>query len=264
MRSQTGFLLAKWYLDCVSDTGDVFIGYSAELRWKAVTINYSSVLLHPAHAGTTTRTSVRKCSHPVSDRKRITWSFRPLQIEGAWEALAEPVGHPLLESPRGNVLWSCLQPHSRVEVRVGSDTTVSGRGYVEHLEMSLRPWELPIKELRWGRFLSEHDAMVWIDWQGEMPLTLVYRNGRLLADHSVSDQAVTTRGGQPVLALDHPAVLRDGPLISTALAAVPGIDKVAPLKTLRARESKWLSRGTVNKIDGPPAAGWAIHEVVRF
>ena len=48
-----------------------------------------------------------------------------------------------------------------------------GTGYAERLELSIRPWRLPIRELRWGRFVSEGASMAWIDWQGADPTEVI-------------------------------------------------------------------------------------------
>jgi hypothetical protein len=43
-----GFVLSKYYLDCVSDDGDVFIAYAAEVRWHALALSYTAVLVRRA------------------------------------------------------------------------------------------------------------------------------------------------------------------------------------------------------------------------
>jgi hypothetical protein len=40
------FSFSKWYMDCVDIKGNVFIGYSAVLKWEKIKLNYASILYH--------------------------------------------------------------------------------------------------------------------------------------------------------------------------------------------------------------------------
>ena len=112
--------------------------------------------------------------------------------------------------------------------------------------MTVPPWRLPIEELRWGRFLSETGGVVWIEWSGEKSASLRWHNG------------VRSEGALEVEFRDR-EVLREGKLVETALRVIPNVHKLFPARILGLRESKWRSRAVLG-----PAAGWAIHEVVRW
>jgi hypothetical protein len=128
--------------------------------------------------------------------------------------------------------------------------------------MTVAPWRLPIRELRWGRFLTASDALVWIRWRGARPLLLLDHNGRRLSAGEVGDGGVRAAGCS--LGFGATRVLRDGPLGATVLRGVPGLRRRLPAAILGARETKWCSRGELAAPGSPPRAGWAIHEVVRF
>jgi hypothetical protein len=130
--------------------------------------------------------------------------------------------------------------------------------------MSIKPWQLPIDELRWGRFLSNSDAVVWIDWIGEVKQSLLFHNGVRMNNCSITDNEIKINGNEIVLALTEKSILREGRLVSTMLSRIPGIDKIVPAQILQTHECKWRSRGVLKKKDFPPTSGWAIHEVVRF
>ncbi len=264
MNRETAFLLSKWYLDCVADSGDAFIGYSAVLRWKALTIHYSSILFHSGQSGTSVKTSLRACSPPRVAGRTLRWAFRPLRVDGIWDPRAEPIKRRLLESREGEITWSCVQPCAAADIRIGTRTRIRGRGYAEFIEMSVRPWQLPIDRLRWGRFLFDTGSIVWINWNGETPLTLLFRNGEQIDNCSISDKEIVIDGGRTILTLAESAVLREGPLLSTALSKIPGIEKAAPLRILKTHECKWRSRGVLQRGGTPIGTGWAIHELVRF
>ena len=262
MSRQSTFSLSKWYMDCVSDGGDLCIGYAAALRWRGLRINYSSMLLRRRNEETSVSTSLQRIAEPAIEGHMLRWSSRPLGVEGTWEALAPPIEQTLLQSPDGSVAWNCLQPKGRAEIRFDHGEPIRGLGYAEHMTMSIPPWRLPIDELRWGRFLSKHDAMVWIEWRGAHPLSLVFRNGALIPRGTVTEQGIATREGETILSLDEGTVLREGYLIRTVLSAIPGLTEILPVASLRTHERKWRSRGRL--CDAANGEGWAIHEVVRF
>lgn len=209
-----------------------------------------------------TRTTLQESSSPRHVGSAIEWSSPRLKLAGKWEADARPIKRTLLESSAGEIEWHCLQPRARAEIHAGEDARLVGLGYVERLTMTIPPWRLPFDELRWGRFLSAEDALVWIDWRGAHPLNLTLHNGAPVEHASLTDDELVAEGVG--LALDCGTVLREGALVETALNMIPGIDRLFPFRILGAHERKWLSRGRLKKPGSGPGAGWAIHEVVRW
>jgi hypothetical protein len=258
----TSFLLSKWYLDCVADDGRAFIGYSARLSWRALSLNYASALRCRPGRKAETITTLQESFAPRADGSAVRWSSPRLKVGGTWEADAPPIKRTLLESSDGKIEWHCWQPRARAEIHVGGNARLVGRGYVEQLTMTIPPWRLPFQELRWGRFLSEQDALVWIDWRGAHSLNLSFHNGARVEHASLTDDELAADGVR--LALDCGTVLREGALVETALGTIPGIQRLFPFRILRTHERKWLSRGRLQKPAAEPVAGWAIHEVVRW
>lgn len=128
--------------------------------------------------------------------------------------------------------------------------------------MTLAPWKLPIQELRWGRFLSDSDSLVWIDWKGSYSCRIVLQNGILGRATTIDEDEVrlNRHGG---LRLAPGDVLRKGGLGETALSVIPGLSRLFPRKILEARECKWRSRAELRHGDSS-SSGWAIHEVVTW
>ena len=257
----TGFHLTKWYLDCVTADGDVFIGYSALLSFKALHLTFSNVLTFSASGAVESKVSFGSSPIPRSEGDTIRWTCPQLHVGGRWRARCAPVASDLYERDGGVLRWSCLQPAAEVSVVRGSDL-FAGLGYAECLELSIPPWELPISELRWGRFVSESEALVWIDWRGAHPLTCISHNGSALTPGRVTDESVQVEGIS--LDLTDRTVIRHEPLLSLGLDQIPGMKKLIPLRMLRADECKWRSRGIFSRPDAPPSSGWTIHEIVRF
>jgi hypothetical protein len=264
MSTRPEFLLRKWYLDCVADNGDTCLGYSAALQWKAFKLHYSSITSTRGNAASTTKTSLGESSFPRLTDRQIDWSSKPLNLVGTWTPMSHPIKQRLYASVEGMVSWSCLQPRSKVEISFGTNEHIKGLGYAELLEFTIKPWQLPITELRWGRYLSERDALVWIDWRGAAPLSMVFHNGKHIQDALIGDDHIVFDRGRTKLSLTEPVELRKGVLVSTALSSIPRIEAILPVRMLRTYECKWRCKGSLSTDGSVKSTGWSIHEIVRF
>lgn len=241
------FRLSKWYLDSVTDAGEVTIVYTGALAWGPLRLRLSSLL-----EDATARHSLRRQPEPALVGDLLRWRSPALQFEGQWRAQAAAIRETVYAGPHGVVDWHCLMPRAAATLNGRS-----GGGYAERLHMTAPPWALPLRTLRWGRFHSRHDWLVWIDWQGDFQQRIVYHNGvRVQAGH-VGDERLELPGGG-CLRLDCALVLRQGPL-----AALPGVDNL-PARLLRVTECKWRSRGCLERPGKAAAPGWAIHEHVEW
>lgn len=249
----------KWYADAVAPDGTALIAYHAELRWRGAAVRLGSVLRAPAQGEVAVLVTARPGRAPVFSDATLTWPASRLFSGGRWTPLALPFARTLLSRGGRTLDWSCVAPAARVVIE--GDGQLEGLGYAERLEMTLAPWRLPIRELRWGRFVSDRASMTWIDWQGEAPLRLVLHGGRVAAQASVDERHVAT--AEATLTLAAPRVLRDGPLGTLLLSHVPLVGKSLPARLLSLHETKWLARGVLEDRAGRHE-GWVIHEVVRW
>jgi hypothetical protein len=258
----SSFLLLKWYLDCIADNGDGVIVYVADLRWKAWHMRYASTLRFSGKKVETT-TSIRKCSLPESANGQIVVKLPHVAIEGVWSGFAAPIERAIFETSAGSVHWNCLQPASRVKLVLDRSREMIGFGYAECLEISVPPWKFPLNELHWGRFVTESDSLVWIDWRGPYSRRIVVHNGGELEPAVVTDSAVSSLNSHVRLALDRGLVLRSGILGDTVFSGIAALARILPASMLRVRESKWRSWGNLISAERT-VSGWAIHEVVRW
>ncbi len=258
----SAFELSKWYLDCVSDAGDALVVYFAELRWRALTMRYANMITCRGSVARGAFT-LRGCAPPSLSGNTVTWRSRTLGVAGSWTALAEPLRQTVLACETGAVDWECIQPKSAATVQTGDGPAWNGLGYVERLQVTVPPWRMPIQELRWGRFHSETDTVVWIDWRGAWSRRLVFHNGAAVNAGRISDDGVALADEVRVEMEDH-RVLREGLLGSTVLAGIPKLARIVPGQLLEVEEIKWLSRASLRRPGAPAAHGWAIHEVVRW
>jgi hypothetical protein len=77
------FSLSKWYLDCVDTRGNVFIGYSAVLKWKKIRLNYANILDYNSDRGLQTGSPNRYFAAKTS--------FSPLQPSSFNQVVSFPV-----------------------------------------------------------------------------------------------------------------------------------------------------------------------------
>ena len=252
------FSLVKWYLDCVTEQGDTVILYCADLRWRGVHARYSSSLV-ALDGAVATQSSMSSYDLNVGERQ-IAVELPKLGVSGRWESRVAPVRASLYRDAAGEVDWHCIQPASDVTVRVG-DRELTGLGYAECLTLTLPPWQLPLHELRWGRFVSAEDSLAWIDWRGPHSTRIAVHNGRVTDVMNLSESEVTTEDSTVRLA--DTFTLRDGTLGSTVLPGAGLLAKLLPSSLRNIDERKWRSRATLATPKGE-SAGWAIHEVVLW
>ncbi|HEX7616645.1 MAG TPA: hypothetical protein VF554_15385 [Thermoanaerobaculia bacterium] len=255
-----GFFLSKWYFDAVGEPGEVFIGYRAALRWRRLGVSYASILTADAGGVRSART-VRPGPEPDFFEGALAWTEPELDVSATWRGAAHAISRTLYESPEGAVVWNCVLPSAETELTCGKNV-LRGRGYAEHLSMTIPPWRLPIDTLRWGRFLSTEHALVWIDWESrEGRRTWVFVDGTEVRGE-VSEEGILFEGGKLRLPLPGRLTLRDGRL-SHLLGNLP-LPLPLFLRALAIHETKWRTSAVLELDAGAPESGWAIHEIVRM
>jgi hypothetical protein len=247
----------------MSDSGATFIGYSAALTWNALHLSYASYLADDGQHPPWTKMHLRHERPPIHRPSLTAWASNGLACAGTWSSPPASALAPLTlyADAGGAVRWHCLQPLARTSIYCPGLTPIHGLGYVELLELTLPPWDVPLHELHWGRFLAPEVALVWIAWRGPHPLTLVLLNGAPIDQASIHERGLGWADG--ALALSDTTVLRQGPLLQTVLAAIPGVSACVPASIRHTYERKWRSRGLLTSRTGIQR-GWVIHEVVSF
>ena len=224
--------------------GRVCIAYWAQLTWKTIAVSWSNVLFEGK-----SREHLFSIEPPQLNGNLLTWHAEPLQCEMTLRRRAPAYATTLFTSDDGTVSWRCEMPAADGEVRVGDDH-FRGRGYAELLTMTLPPWELPIDELRWGRFGGDEVSLVWINWKGARPLDLLLINGTRV-DRASNDLEIT---------IEEDSVIRSAALSETLASMIP----LVPKRLLTAQETKWRGRGTVRRRNTVVDRGWAVHELVKL
>lgn len=244
--------LSKWYLDVATSDGRCAIVYVARLRLLRISLHVQGLLLLGS-GGLRSRWSLLPARPARQDGARLRFSHSSLGVQYRIDAVDPPFRSRLLVDRGGVVDWDCRAPRGEAVVRVGGET-LRGLGYAERVRVTLPPWELPVRELRWGRLLSPSGGLVWVSWEGPEPVRLALRDGRTARLDGAGDGQVSVDG------VTHPlrrvATLRAARLSRTLPSAVR---RRLPPIGLGLSETKWLARGSVGGMDG-----LAIHEVVRW
>ena len=255
--------LSKWYLDCVSEAGDVAIGYNAWVQAVRLPVRYEGLVHRSSGWQPKSTHSLRPSSISVSGNE-LKWGAPGLGVRGVWRRASNEIRTTLYQCPEGAVEWQCLMPKAVAEIELPG-AAFGGLGYVERLRISFSPWRVPIRLLRWGRFLSSRNVLVWIDWQGGFSTRFAYLNGQRVRVEpgSIENDHLSLPDGLRAT-FERTAVLRDASLGATFLEALPVLERVAPARFLLAQESKWLSRTTLEVPGEAKDEGWTIHEEVRW
>jgi hypothetical protein len=203
---------------------------------------------------------MRRGLPPQADASGIAWRHAGLGAEGRWDSAGPGIRRELLSGDEGSIVWNCLADGAAATVACHGGRFV-GKGYVEHLRLTIPPWRLPIDRLRWGRFICASDRLVWIQWCGRQNLNLLYHNGQEIQTEAIDDKRVSGHDG--ALELIDSRVLRDDALLGSLAEPLRPIAQLFPRSLLTTREIKWLSRATL-RTPGRSGEGWAIHERVDF
>ena len=256
------FKLVKWYLDAVEPDGAVWIAYWASVNWRGLNVAWHNATHYAPGQPPLERSSVRRVPAPVMAAKRIAWRSDRIDIETTHAPMTTGVSVTLLDDARGSIVWECLAPSALARFTRGG-LSKEASGYAERMTMTVVPWELPIEELRWGRWMSDdaRTSLVWIDWRGPLPRRWVVHNGIVADDASVRDDGVELPAGS--LALGEPRTLHDRS-VGKLLRGVAGFARIAAHVPLSWHETKWCSRATWTGGAHERIPGWAIHEVARF
>lgn len=259
---KTKFKLIKWYGDCIAPNGDTYIFYYGVAEWRGITWKYGSELELCEGREPRARYSLRPGSGPRSTGRGMEWVSRALQFAGSWEQQDPSFSETIYENEAGGIHWNCLQPRAKCVLELRGNQKIEGLGYLERLEMTIPPWGLPIRELHWGRFLSETDSLVWIDWRGLHSKRLVLHKGVPCSSAKIERNEILF-GQDGTLRLAENVVLREGQMGKTALSTIPGLRRLLPRGILEVKECKWRSKGLLVS-GGRTSHGWAIHEVVQW
>jgi hypothetical protein len=258
--SRPPFTLTKWYIDCVAADGRAVIAYWASLAWRKVALTWQNVTLYEAGRPPVSRSSLLPGPPPEVACDRITCRMPALECAVDIQSQQHPIEERLFESDEGAVQWRAEAPAAAVRMELSGFAPVLGPGYAERILFSIPPWRLPIRELRWGRWLdpAASRSVVWIDWRGACPRTWVFVDGIKATTAVVTGESISAAGVKVLLGEGRKLHER---AFADVAATIPPLRAVVPKSLLALREAKWCSTGILLDGNAAAQAGTAIHEV---
>lgn len=261
------FHLSKWFLDFTGESGEAMIFYSAKLTWHKWSASYTSWLNYNPGSKVEVKSRFTKVNLPQLRGTQIAWSDSTFGISGIWTSAAPMIEARIYNSEEGFLDWKCYQPASKVRLQLKGHI-LEGSGYAEQLILTVPPWKIPMDQLRWGRFVSNDNNLVWIELRKESRYKWLWLNSEMISDCTIEDDRVLIPERNLVLLLDRGVTLESEKKISSVVGKVmryiPGFNKAMPIGFLMADEIKWLSRGELQDNSKTIVSGKAIHELVRF
>ncbi|HMV99767.1 MAG TPA: hypothetical protein PLL06_01410 [Acidobacteriota bacterium] len=253
------FFLEKWYADCVTPAGDVLIAYAASLQWLGVRIRYMGAIDDQGRASGTFRWGSKLELDPQGANWDLAVGHRTGTYDLSWKT-TQPVSSvaPLLVQGTELVAWQPLAVFAQV-VEKHSDRPV-GTGYIERLCLTIKPWDLGLHILRWGRWIGSQHTLTWVEWEGRHPRRVAILNGHCCSLVNIGPTRVFLENGCH-LAFGTPKVLVHARLGEDALRIFSYLPGLIPRPFLDGVECKYLAPATLT-CGNSQDEGWAIYEEV--
>jgi hypothetical protein len=256
------FRLEKIYLDFIDAIGNCFIIYRVDLQFFFIKINYSSMIFSDSADNTTEKSTLKRTGKPESD-DLLNYSNNHLHVSGTWNMVDKPL--PLfifMDRMNHELKWNCHHPKSLTEI-VYNGRKFNGYGYAETLCLSIKPWHLPIEELRWGRFLSDEYSIIWINWKGDHPLNKLYCNGMEYNDSLFEEERIIYGRGTYILFFNQISVVRKGKL-SNLFSGIKWIKIFFNRGILNTIENKYKAKSVLSHNRKILSDGWTLYEIVKW
>ncbi|MGE5499606.1 MAG: hypothetical protein ACM3Q2_16125 [Syntrophothermus sp.] len=262
--SESPFFLSKWYADLTDAFGNLFIVYIGYIKYGRLNISYSSFLRQTADGKSREAYSLKKYEQPRITADSFFWKSDELGLEMIYFQDGTSAKKDIYTSPEGCIKWHCLQTRSKCEITAGTKETFKGTGYVEKVEMTLKPWKLPFNCLRWGRLITDTNSVIWIDYKGSNSLSLMLMDESEYRDAVFGEEKISFNGGNDMIVFSNPSDIKNGEIISSTFSKIPLINKIIPPGLLKIHEHKMAAEGELFCRQNKTGRGRAIYEVVRW
>jgi hypothetical protein len=256
------FKIEKLYLDCIDDSGNCFIIYWAKAEFFLMRFVYSGLIFCNAEGLTTQKSTLRKTGKPVID-EIIRFNHKYLETGVRLKRVDDAIISSLYkESENNEIIWNCHHPKALAEI-IYNGNIYKGFGYAETLSLPIKPWNLPIDELRWGRFLSDAHTIIWINWKGKYPLNKVFLNRIEYNDAVFENENVIFGRGTYQLKFSDIQLIRKDRLLGL-FSKMTFLKIFFNNRILNTLEIKYKAKTTFSKNSFFLSDGWSLFEVVTW
>lgn len=255
------FEFSKWYLDGVAPSGATFVAYWTRLQWRGLALSWHSVAVREGTGLLREISSLASAAPPAWQDDRLAWHAPALELTLEYQPLFPAFTTALLASDRGALNWRCDIPAGSVHLGLGSGTTLEGLGYAEHIHFTIPPWRLPLRELRWGRWIADDGArsLIWIGWEGPSPRRWVFLDGRQCGESAIAEREVLVEDAR--LEIETDTLIRSR-VFGDLAGTVPGLRALLPGSIRGMREIRWLGQARLHTREASAIPGWCLFEHV--
>jgi len=236
--------------------------YWAEIRFFWIRFVYSGLLFNDTNGFTIEKSTLQKTRKPVINGT-IEFSHKIFKTEVILKRTDNTIIRSLYRDGKNNeLIWNCHHPKSLAEISYNKNS-YKGFGYAETLFSQIKPWNLPIEELRWGRFLSDSDTVIWINWLGKYPVNIIFFNGTEFNDAIYENDNIIFGNGTYLLKFTEIQFIRKGKL-SGLFLKMKLLKLFLNRRILDTEEIKKKARTNLSKNSVILSNGWSLYEVVTW
>jgi hypothetical protein len=258
----TYFRIEKLYLDCIDDVGNCFIIYRVKIKLSLFKVFYSGMIFQESNGDTIEISSYKKTSEPIISELLVFYNHY-LGTRGTWKRTVNTLPPFIFKDERNHeLIWNCHHPGALAELTY-EDQTFRGFGYAETLTTTIKPWNLPIDELLWGRFLSEYYTITWVIWKGKHHLNKLFINGKEYTDPVFEPDRIKFGNGDYELVFNKISVIKKEKL-SYLFSEMPWIRLFIKRGFSDSVENKFKAKSTLHSNSNVTATGWSLYEVVQW
>ena len=223
---------------------------------------YSGLIFCDAEGYTTERSTFKRTKKPVIDGT-IRFKHDYLKICVSLKRTEASIISSLYKvGENKHLIWNCHHPKALAEI-IYKGNIHNGFGYAETLISTIKPWNLPIDELRWGRFLSDSNTVIWINWKGKYPLNKLFFNGIGYDDAIFGNDNIIFSEGIYQLKFSGIQLIRKGRL-SGLFSKMTLLKILFDRRFLNSEEIKYKAQTTLLKKSDSLSIGWSLFEIVTW
>jgi hypothetical protein len=255
--------LEKYYIDVVTEAGAGAYMHAATVELGGIRFSACATMQFDHTGPLPPNTAWHACE--ISDRAGVLHFGRLPNMDGDVIVRPRNVGSAieLFRTDTGGVQWEAIACDADVSA-ILRGVELNGRGYAERLVMTIPPWSMPIERHWWGRTITDDISIVWLVWEGPVPLSIGVVNGQPAQHIEVTAERVIVDGYM----IHHgtPTVLSAGSVMTNKLRALRPIASLLPFGQWDLDEQRWVCRSEVidtsnGIVRGP---GWTMHECITW
>jgi hypothetical protein len=223
---------------------------------------YSGLIFCNAEGYTTEKSTLKKTIKPVSNGT-IQINNKFLKTSVSLKRIDDPIIRSLYkDNDKNELIWNCHHPKALAEILYNGHS-FKGFGYAETLSLPIKPWDLPIDELRWGRFLSGDYTVIWISWKGKNSVNKIFFNNAEFNDAIFGNDNIIFGGGIYNLKFSEIFIIRKGKL-SNLFSKINLLKLIFNQRILNTMEIKYKAKTIFSKDSVVLSNDWSLFEIVTW